>query len=308
MIFYPPPNTWLIGLVSLLAISTLGIFEESFAQELVIIPRGEVEDTNSLVLDAARQVSVLSVNDKYYAVVTAIADDGVQIIDVTDPENPVTKGSIITNNTLRLAAATAVSTYTIEDKHYAIVSGNADNGIQILEITDQGTITAKGTLNTIQTQVSSAIIDMAKYSIRDKYYAAVASVSSSIHISFQIFDVTDPDNIIPKDASNRPNILNPYGIDIYSIGNSHYAVVVGNERNGIHIREVTNPDKIIRKQTIYFNGPNGDGVGGVASLESATGVDVYSTGGRYYAVVTSELGKVQIMDVSNPNRMIPKGL
>ncbi|MCY4492171.1 MAG: hypothetical protein OXC46_12035, partial [Thaumarchaeota archaeon] len=277
-----------------------------FAQELVIIPRGEVEDSNSLVLDGARQVSILNVNEKYYAVVTALVDNGVQIIDVTDPENPVTKDSIIDDIASELAGAYAVSTYTIEDKHYAIISGNQDNGIQILDITNPDTIIAKGIFNSGTQGISlQGLFDVATYSIGDKYYTAV--ISSSLN-QFRIFDVTDPDTIMPKKHSNRPAIFDAYGIDTYSIGNSHYAVVVGNDRNGIHIREVTNPDEITYKHHIYFNGPNGDGVGGVASLESATDVDVYSVGGRYYAVVTSELGKVQIMDVTNPNRMIPKGM
>ncbi|MCY4490394.1 MAG: hypothetical protein OXC46_02900, partial [Thaumarchaeota archaeon] len=305
MIFYPPPtNTWLIGLIVLLAISSLGIFEESFAQ-LVIIPRGEVDDTSSTILDGARQVSVISVNDKYYAVVTSPAEDGVQIIDVTDPDNPVTTDSIIDGGTRELNGAYAISTYTIEDKHYAIISGNQDNGIQILEITAQGTITAKGPLSILNEVVGGAILDIATYSIGDKYYAvAISSTNNKI----QIYDITDPDTITPKDYSKRPDILAGHGIDTYSIGNNHYAVAVGNDRDGIHIQEITNPDKITYKHHIYFNGPNGDGVGGGPGLESATDVDVYSVGARHYAVVTSDLGKVQIMDVTNPNRMIPKGL
>ena len=249
---------------------------------------------------------MLSVNDKYYAVVTAPVDDGVQIIDVTDPKNLITKGNIIDNNTLELAGAYAVSTYTIEDKHYAIVSGNTDDGIQILDITDPDTIIAKGIFNNgTQGIFLQDLFDVATYSIGDKYYTAVISSSLS---QFRIFDVTDPDNIMPKEHSSRPVIHNAYGIDTYSIGNSHYAVAVGNDRDGIHIHEITNPDEITYKHHIYFNGPNGDGVGGAPGLENATYVDVYSAGGRYYAIVTSDLGKVQIMDVTNPNRMIPKGL
>ena len=240
---------------------------------------------------------MINVNDKYYAVVTALVDDGVQIIDVTDPENPVSKGSIIDGGTRELAGAYAVSTYTIEDKHYAIISGNQDNGIQILDITNPDAIIAKGVFMSISTVQLQDLFDVATYSIGDKYYTAVISSSLS---QFRIFDVTDPDNIMPKEHSSRPVIHNAYGIDTYSIGNSHYAVVVGNDRNGIHIRDVTNPSDVMRKHHIFYTD--------LPSLESATDVDVYSTGGRYYAVVTSELGKVQIMDVTNPNRMIPKGL
>ena len=248
---------------------------------------------------------MINVNDKYYAVVTAQIDDGVQIIDVTDPDNPVTTGSIIDGGTRELHGAFAISTYTIGDKHYAIVSGNQDNGIQILEITAQGTITAKGSLSIINEQISGTILDISTYTIGNKYYAvAVSSTNQKI----QIYDITDPDNTTPKDFSKRPVIRAGHGIDTYSIGNSYYAVAVGNDRDGIHIHEITNPDEITYKHHIYFNGPNGDGVGGAPGLENATYVDVYSAGGRYYAIVTSDLGKVQIMDVTNPNRMIAKGL
>ena len=83
----------------------------------------------------------------------------------------------------------------------------------------------------------------------DKYYAAV--ISSSLN-QFRIFDVTDPDTIMPKKHSDRPAIFDAYGIDTYSIGNSHYAVVVGNDENGIHIRDVTNPNDIMRKHHILY--------------------------------------------------------
>ena len=112
---------------------------------------------------------MLSVNEKYYAVVTALVDDGVQIIDVTDPENPVTKGSIIDDSASELDGAYAVSTYTIENKHYAIVSGNTDNGIQILDITDPDTIIAKGIFNNnTQGILLQGLLDVATYSIGDK--------------------------------------------------------------------------------------------------------------------------------------------
>ena len=93
----------------------------------------------------------------------------------------------------------------------------------------------------------------------------------------------------------------------YSIGSNHYAVVVGYNRDGIHIWDVTNPDGLKYKHNIFFNGPNGDGVGGAPSLLGARDVDIYSIGSRYYAVVVSdETDSVQILDITNPNRIIPK--
>ena len=68
---------------------------------------------------------------------TAHFDDGVQIIDITDPYNPI-PASAITNGDdyTKLNGAMYVTTVTIDSSTFALVSAILDDGIQIIDITD----------------------------------------------------------------------------------------------------------------------------------------------------------------------------
>ena len=65
-------------------------------------------------------------------------DNGVQIINITDPYNP-TNASSITNGTSYPALGKAhisITTTTIERSTYALVASRNDDGVQIINITD----------------------------------------------------------------------------------------------------------------------------------------------------------------------------
>ena len=66
-----------------------------------------------------------------------LADNGVQIINITDPYNP-TNVSSITDGTQYpvLKQAFSITTATIGGSTYALVAARSDNGVQIINITD----------------------------------------------------------------------------------------------------------------------------------------------------------------------------
>ena len=81
------------------------------------------------------------IGSNHYALVASIVDDGVQIIDITDPASPsavadINKGSIYSE----LDDANSITTTTIQvngrDRHYALVTSRDTNGIQMIDITD----------------------------------------------------------------------------------------------------------------------------------------------------------------------------
>ena len=89
-------------------------------------------------LGGASGISVTQIGDRQYALVSANYDDGVQIIDITDPENPsaVTAVRDGSGGFTNLAYAGGITTTQIGDKHYAFVTAHDDHGIQIINITD----------------------------------------------------------------------------------------------------------------------------------------------------------------------------
>eukprot|EP01043_Picozoa_sp_COSAG02_P076311 COSAG02_NODE_16143_length_1109_cov_3.626733_1_plen_226_part_01 len=74
-----------------------------------------------------------------YAIVAAGLDDGIQIVDVSDPSNPVAVSSATDGEGgfTTLDASTAVTTFVRGTSTYAIVfAGGQDNGIQIVDVSN----------------------------------------------------------------------------------------------------------------------------------------------------------------------------
>ena len=88
-------------------------------------------------LDGAHTITTVTTDSSTFALVTAHFDDGIQIIDITDPYNPI-PASAITNGDdyTKLNGAMYVTTVTIDSSTFALVSAIFGDGIQIIDITD----------------------------------------------------------------------------------------------------------------------------------------------------------------------------
>ena len=92
-------------------------------------------------LEGAFGVDVFTVGSSTYAIVTGYDDDGVQIIDISDPANMSAVGSLANSGSLKLDGADGVDTFTIGFSTYAVVAaletygdGATDGGVQILQL------------------------------------------------------------------------------------------------------------------------------------------------------------------------------
>ena len=65
-------------------------------------------------------------------------DDGVQIIDITNPNSPTPVSSITdgVDGYTELRGASSITTTTIGSSTYALVASEDDSGVQIIDITD----------------------------------------------------------------------------------------------------------------------------------------------------------------------------
>ena len=108
----------------------------------------EVDEANGFTeLHAASGVDTFVIGSSTYAIVTSVTDDGVQIIDISDPANIVAKDAETdgVNGFTELDGAEFVTTFTINSSTYAIVTSSTDDGIQIIDISDPANIVAKDT-------------------------------------------------------------------------------------------------------------------------------------------------------------------
>ena len=110
------------------------------------VAAGSISDTASLELDASFAITTFESGGTTYAAVAGYSDDGVQIINITDPANPVAAGSIGDNASLKLAGAHSIITFESGGTTYAAVAGYSDDGVQIINITDPANPVAAGSI------------------------------------------------------------------------------------------------------------------------------------------------------------------
>ena len=81
-------------------------------------------------------ITTITLGTSTFVLAAAVLDDGVQIINITDPYNP-TPVSAFTDNVGgydTLSAATYIVTTTVDESIYAFVTAPDDNGIQIIKL------------------------------------------------------------------------------------------------------------------------------------------------------------------------------
>ena len=73
----------------------------------------------------------MKINSSTFALVTASFDNGVQIIDITDPSNPIPASAITDGNNgyTELDFAYDITTVTINSSTYALVASIYDDGV-----------------------------------------------------------------------------------------------------------------------------------------------------------------------------------
>ena len=273
-------------------------------------------------LGDASSVVISQIDGSHYALVASRGDDGIQIIDITDPVNPKATVSVTdsSNGFDMLGNASHVATTRIGDSHYALVASYSDHGIQIIDITDPVNLKAvasvadgKDGFDTLATAVH-----VATTRIGNSHYALVASYSDH---GIQIIDVTDPANptaiasVTDNDAacdsksrdtsSSRKHFLvgnvgfntlcNASSVATTQIGDSHYALVASRGDDGIQIIDITDPADPTAIASVT------DGKDGFDTLRDASSVATTQIGDSHYALVASRGDSgIQIIDITDP--------
>ena len=162
-----------------------------------------------------------------YALVASYLDNGVKIINITDPYNPINASSI-TNGTSypTLGGAISITTTTIGGSTYALVASSNDDGVQIINITDPYNPTnASSITNGTRYPTLGGANSITTTTIGGSTYALVAAYHDA---GIQIINITDPYN--PTNASSitdgtrYPTLNGSASITTTTIGGSTYAL------------------------------------------------------------------------------------
>ena len=268
---------------------------------------GNTFDTLSRSLD----VATVEINSSTYALATSSPDDGIQIINISNPAAPTVASSIIDSTTAvpstfdELDGATSITTVKIGSATYALVASNNDDGVQIINITDPTNPTATssvtdgaGGFNTLDGARGVTTIQIGS--------ATYALVASNLDDGVQIINITDPATptvtaSITDGAGGFDRLDGATDIATVTIGQSIYALVTASVDNAVQIIDITNPATPTAVSAV-FDGLS-DGTNTFDRLDEATSVTTIKVGSSTYALVASAADNgVQIINITNPAR------
>ena len=190
---------------------------------------------------------VFNSGGRTYAIVTAYNDDNVQIMDVTDPVRPAPVSATYDGSVefATLNGPHDVAVFDSGGRIYAIVTADNDNGVQIMDVTDP----------------------------------ARPVPVSAVSISSDGFDT----------------LRWPNDVEVFGSGGRTYAIVTGQNDDGVQIMDITDPGRPAPVSSVF------DGSGGFDALGGAEGVEVFESGDRTYAIITTVIGGIHIIiDITDP--------
>ena len=272
-----------------------------------ILPAGNITDNSTdLKLKRATDIAVFKSGTDTYAAVTAETDDGVQILNITNPASIAAADSIADDGTnadsIELNGARGIATFKSGGHTYAAVAANADNGVQILNITNPYIITTAGSITNNSTLNLDAPTGITIFDSTGGTYAAITSETTTNTI--QILNITNPSNITPAGSiDNTANLEldGAWGITTFKSGDHVYAAVAANRDDGVQILDVTDPSNITPVSNIMDNSTN-------LELNGAIGITIFNSNGNTYAAVASHSDDgVQIIriDIAEPDTTPP---
>ena len=255
-----------------------------------------ISDDDTLELGGAHGVAVFERNGSTYAIITASRDDGIQVINVTDPANPVTAGLVSDRGNLKLGGAYGLDVFQKDGSTYAIIAAFDDNGIQVINVTDPDNPTAEGRASDGNPYRLDGALDVAVFEKDNNTYALVTALLDN---AVQIVDITNPSRPVADGHKKFGNaLLGIFRVAVFEDGGGIHAIVTQNMRDGVRIMNVTNPNNLVTEKIVY-DSPT-------LNLDGARDIATFKAGGSTYAIVTAYDGDgAQIISVSTAARTPP---
>ena len=250
-------------------------------------------------LGGAINIAVHNIGNETYALVASFDDSGVQIIDITWPDNPLPAAAVSDDvgGFTELDGAGGIAVHGTDNGTYALVASFDDSGVQIIDITHPADPLPVAAISDDAggfTKLEGAA-NIAVHDIGGRTYAVVVS---AVDNGVQIIDITHPAVPLPvaaisDDSDGFTELEGALDIDIHDIGNKTYAVVASREDSGVQIIDITRPDNPLPVAAVS------DGSDGFTELGGAVNIAVHDTDNRTYAVVAG-YKSVRVIDITNP--------
>ena len=246
-------------------------------------------------LNGVFSITTITIDSSTYALVAAINDNGVQIINITTPSNPIAASAVTDGeNYPELQGPVSITTTTIGSSTYALVASNADHGVQIIDVTNpyqpSPTSILQDGSNSLELRHPRSITTT---TIGSSTYALV---TSQIDDTVSIVNITTPSTPTKasavSDGSKYKNLDTPFSVITTHIGSSTYALVAAKGDDGVQVIDITNP-----YAPDDASAPT-DGSNGFTKLEDPVSITTIA-GSPEYALVTAKDGNgTQIIKIN----------
>ena len=201
-------------------------------------------------LDGASSITTTTIGSSTYALVTAFVDDGVQIINITNPAIPSPVANITDGDDYPiLNGSRAITTVTLDSFTYALVAAFDDNGTQIINITNPASPSPVANITDGDDYpILNGSRAITTVTLDSFTYALVTAFNDN---GIQIINITNPASPSPVanityDATDYAKLRGPYGISTTTINSSIYALVASYNA-GLQIVKISSitaiPDK-----------------------------------------------------------------
>lgn len=232
--------------------------------------------------------------------------EGVQIIDITRPDNPVPVAVTLDDGAAgRWSSVNDIVIRETAGKVHAFVitrsppiCGLTCTDFPSLHVIDITQPADPLPISPVHGRLGGSGI--AIHDISNRTYALLTGPSSStVHIA----DITHPAEPLPvsaiqDDTGGFAELNWASDIAIHDISNRTYAVVASAGDDGVQIMDITQPDNPLPVAAIT------DDAGGFTELNGAFGIAIHDIANRTYAVVDGYEG-VQIIDITHPADPLP---
>ena len=274
--------------------------------------------SSSYALQNATDVATFERGTAAYAIVASFGDNGVQIINITDPGRPEAVIAITENGTYpELGGAHGITTVTQDDRTYALVASRSDNGLTIINVTNPALPAHVADVPDNDTLALDGAFDVTTVVNGSLTYALVSSEQDS---GVQIFNITNPASpvaiaSVTDGAGGFDDLGGARGIAKATIRGDTYVLVAANaddavEIIGLHREPAPAPALPSNDHIGFISEPVAAAAvtdGHDTELDGASGATTVTIGSRTYALVAStDDDGVQIMDVTDPRFPAPR--
>ena len=215
-----------------------------------------IDDDRTYRLDGAKGIAAFESRGHTYVAVASSVDDGVEILNVTTPSSIVSTDRIWNNASLELDGASGITSFELDSGTYVAVTATAENGVQILDVTNPSDISAAGSISKDDSALINNPTDITTFKSNNHTYLAVVTSGNS---GVLILDATDPSNITLATSitdTNAVNLGGASGVATFESGGSTYAAVAASVDDAVQIIRVngTQSTTVNEAPRIMLNG------------------------------------------------------